>query len=72
MTPKKTDTPKADAPAPLWRLAEIFQMRRMYHNSRDGQYSYYECQLCGGKSLLATKEIQHAADCPVERMRLGK
>jgi hypothetical protein len=31
--------------------------------------SYYECNLCHGKSADAAGEIQHKDNCPLERLK---
>ena len=69
MTPKR----KTEQEAPLtelYRLAEILQMRRVEnYTPGTGNRSYYECQLCHGRSETATGEIEHRTGCPLERLR---
>ena len=61
----------AAQPPPLWRFAEILQMRRMniYNGSGENAW-YFECQLCGGTSRnSAAHDIAHREYCPIERMK---
>ena len=68
MTAKKQQAPQTEAPQ-LWRLAEVIQMRRITTHSANGWTWWFECQLCLGKSDAGGGEIQHKADCPIERMK---
>jgi hypothetical protein len=66
-TKRKTAEP---LPVPdLFRLAEIYQMRRIDRTDQNGRVVFYECQLCRGRSADATGEIRHADGCPLERLR---
>lgn len=70
MTPKKqAPDPKPDTAAlPLWRLAEVIQMRRQTVHTPGGSSWFFECQLCLGKSSV-DGQIVHKDHCPIERMK---
>ena len=63
--------PTTEAPTQLWRLAEIMHIKRLTMYSADGNYWYYECQLCLEKSRLTDRVIEHQKYCPVYKMKNG-
>jgi hypothetical protein len=66
---KKQTTEPAHEPDRLrleFLLAEVSQMRRVEsYTPEKGAQSYYECNLCHGRSEDAFGKIEHRTGCPL-------